>query len=224
MRLAIYYVPEPADGLTQAGCRWLGRDAEAGVSCPQPEIAGLAALTESPRRYGFHATLKPPMRLIHGATQAAFMEAARDLAASVAPFPAPRLRVGLLDGFLALLETESSAALHALANRAVIELDRFRAPPGAAELAKRRPDWLDALERRYLAEYGYPYVLERWRFHMTLSERLDDATAAWLLPQATAHFAPALVTARMIGGIAVFAEPEPGAGLWLIERLKLIGA
>jgi putative phosphonate metabolism protein len=224
MRLAIYYVPEPGDTLAQAGCTWLGRDAEAGTARPQPAICRLAALTASPRRYGFHGTLKPPMRLADGVTQAELLAAAHDLAAAVAPLEAPRLRVGLLDGFLALLEAEPSPALHALADQVVIRLDRFRAPPGNAELAKRHPEQLDEPGRRLLARYGYPHVLERWQFHMTLSERLDDETAAWLLPQAKAHFAPALAEPRMINSIAVCAEAEPGAALWLIERIRLSGA
>ncbi len=220
-RLAVYYVPEPEDRLARAGGAWLGRDAETGMPCEQPAIRNIAPLTASPRRYGFHATLKPPARLADGVSERAFIEAARALAAAIAPFPSPRLRVGLLDGFLALLEAEPSAKLRAFAERAVIELDRFRAPPDEAELARRHPGRLDERGRHLLMRYGYPHVLERWRFHMTLSERLDGETAAWLLPQATAHFIPALAEPQMIGSIAICAEPEPGAAFALVERIRL---
>jgi putative phosphonate metabolism protein len=221
MRLAVYYVPEPGDPLARAGCAWLGRDAEAGLAVPQPALSGIKALTASPRRYGFHATLKPPMHLADGATPEALTGAAHDLARRIAPFPAPSLRVGLLDGFLAILTAAPDAPLQALADRMMTGLDRFRAPPDAAELARRDAARLDERGRALLARYGYPYVLERWRFHMTLSERLDDSAAARLLPQAEAHFAPALAEARMIRDIAICVEPKPDTNFLLIERIKL---
>lgn len=223
-RLAVYYVPETDDLLAQAGGAWLGRDAETGVACPQPPVTGIGMLTASPRRYGFHATLKPPMRLADGATRQDFIGAAHDLAKTVPPFPAPRLRVGLLDGFLAILEAEPSAGFHALADRTVTELDRFRAPADDAELARRHPETLDRQKRGLLRRYGYPYVLQRWRFHMTLSERLDGETAASLLPRAAAYFALALAQPRLIGGIAICVEPEAGADFRLIARIRLTGA
>jgi putative phosphonate metabolism protein len=224
MRLAVYYVPEPGDPLARAGCAWLGRDAEAGLAVPQPSLPDIERLTASPRRYGFHATLKPPMQLADGATPAALISAAHDLARRITPFPAPPLRVGLLDGFLAILTAAPDAPLQALADRMVTGLDRFRAPPDAAELARRGADRLDTRGCALLARHGYPYVLERWRFHMTLSERLDDSTAARLLPQAEAYFAPALARPRVIGDIALCAEPEPGADFRLIGRVRFGGA
>jgi putative phosphonate metabolism protein len=223
-RLAVYYVPEPDDPLAEAGGAWLGRDAESGAVLRQPAIDGIARLTASPRRYGFHATLKPPLRLASGAAPEDFVDAARELGRTVAPFVAPRLRIGLLDGFLAILQAEPSDALHALADRAVTGLDRFRAPPDEAELARRHPERLDERGRQLLQCFGYPHVLERWQFHMTLSERLDDAAAAMLPAKAAAHFAAALAQPRIIRSIALCAEPEPDADFTLIERIRLIGA
>ena len=63
MRVAVYYAPEPSDPLWTAACAWLGWDAERGAPVPQPDLLEIADLTASPRLYGFHATLKPPMRL-----------------------------------------------------------------------------------------------------------------------------------------------------------------
>ena len=62
-RVAVYYAPAADDPLWARGCTWLGRDPETGVELPQPDIDGIAAQVTEPRRYGFHATLKPPMQL-----------------------------------------------------------------------------------------------------------------------------------------------------------------
>ena len=93
-------------------------------------------LTADPRLYGFHATLKPPMRLNHGWFP--LLEDAEALAARIAPFPLPPLHVTDLGGFLALRETTPCPALHTLADTCVTGLDAHRVPPDAAEIARRR--------------------------------------------------------------------------------------
>ena len=126
LRAAAYYAPELDDPLWRAGCAWLGRDPETGAAVPQPNVPGLADITADPRRYGFHATLKPPMRL-----RTAFPELVDDmrrLAASVQPFELPALAVTELSGFLALCEIVPCPSLHALADAGVVKLDRHRAP------------------------------------------------------------------------------------------------
>ena len=72
-RYALYFAPAAGSAWDRFGASWLGRSAHTGVSLAQPEIRGLdaarfRALTGAPRRYGFHATLKPPFRLAAGCT------------------------------------------------------------------------------------------------------------------------------------------------------------
>ena len=137
-RLALYWAPAVDDPLHRLGSTWLGRDAESGAPLRQPELPGLdiAALTADPRGYGLHATLKPPFRLAVSWAEA--IAAAEALAARTAPFDLPPLAVADLDGFLALRETAPCPALHALADACVVALEPCRAPPGEAELARRR--------------------------------------------------------------------------------------
>ena len=71
-----------------------------------------------------------------------------------------------------LRETEPSAALQALADACVEQLDRFRAPPSDAELARRRRASLTPRQDAMLVRWGYPYVFDTWFFHMTLTRRL----------------------------------------------------
>jgi hypothetical protein len=62
-RYAIYYSPNADTLFHRLASEWLGRDAWSGDAQRQPAIADIPALTEEPRRYGFHATLKAPFHL-----------------------------------------------------------------------------------------------------------------------------------------------------------------
>jgi putative phosphonate metabolism protein len=222
-RVALYYVPEADDPLAIAGARWLGRDAETGSAVSQPAIDGIAEVTADPRVYGFHATLKPPMRLADGASWAELERAADELAASVAPFDLPPLTVADVHGFLALRETVPCPALQALADLCVAGMDAFRAPPGAEELARRRCGGLSAAQDGLLRRWGYPYVFGAWFFHLTLTRRLQvDERARWR-EAAEAQFAPALGVPRRVSAICLSTQIGPGYPFRLATRLTLRG-
>jgi hypothetical protein len=207
-RVAVYYAPSPDDPLAAASASWFAEPAR-------------AAITEDARRYGFHATLKPPFRLRDGTVWPEVLAAASALARGIPAFPLPRLAVADTHGFLALRETEPSPALQALADAAIAELDHLRAAPTEAEITRRRPDRLAAPERRMLERWGYPYCFATWFFHMTLSMRLDGAGHARWRPEAEAHFAASLAAPRMVDAIALFVEPTPGAAFTAAARIPL---
>ena len=218
LRAALYWAPEPADPLTQAGNAWLGWDPERGTQVPQPPINGLADATAAPRLYGFHATLRPPMRLATGWEE--FIAAAHAIAASAAPFDLPPLRVVETDGFLALAEAVASPALHSLAEACVRGTDTHRLQPDTAELARRRAAGLSPRQDEMLLRWGYPDVMQEWRFHMTLSGRLDSAEMRRLRPAAETHFAAALAVTRRVESITVFTQRE-GQAFLIAERIQL---
>lgn len=222
-RVAVYYAPEPEDPLFAAGASWLGCDPETGATTRQPAIPGIAEITAEPRRYGFHATLKPPMRLFEGARWEDVAAAAHELAASIAPFGLPVLGIADLHGFLALRETAPSTALQALADLCVAALDQFRAPPEEAELARRRRHGLPAVQDALLRRWGYPYVFGAWFFHMTLTRRLHPEEHAKYRPAAERHFAAALRIPRRVDTICLFTQPEPDAPFTVALRLPLRG-
>ncbi|HBR36147.1 MAG TPA: phosphonate metabolism protein, partial [Sulfitobacter pontiacus] len=60
-RYAIYYTPPPGD-FARRGAVWLGWDVQAGEAVAHPDIEGLdiAKLTQRPRKYGLHGTVKAP--------------------------------------------------------------------------------------------------------------------------------------------------------------------
>jgi hypothetical protein len=217
IRAALYWVPALDDPLFAAGTAWLGRDPETGASVPQPDIPGLPELTRDARRYGLHATLRPPMRLATGWEE--FAEAAHAIAASGAPFPLPALELQDVGGFLALREATPCQALQRLADRCILGTERHRLRPGAEELARRRAAGLTPRQDALLEQYGYPYVLDEWFFHITLTCRLDAAEKARIWPRAAAHFAPVLRLPRRVEDVCICTE---GPGEFLVaERIKL---
>ncbi len=216
-RVAVYYGPETEDPLWQAGCAWLGRDPETGTALPQPDLPGLPADTADPRRYGFHATLKAPFTPRLGFAK--FLEDAAAFAARQKAFALPTLAVTPLHGFLALCPTAPSPALQSLADACVAALDAHRLPEDAAAQA-RRAAGRNAKQAGYIARWGYPLVFEEFRFHMTLTGKMENnpyKTAA------EAYFALALARPRIVKQIAIFTEDEKSAPFRLCRRLAFAG-
>lgn len=175
-RFSVFYAPPFGSDLARFGAHWLGWDAEEGREVAHPQIEGIdvAEATATPRKYGFHGTLKPPFRLAPGADLPGLEDALGILSGRIAPFEAPALELRRLGRFLALVPSASSACLAALAAACVQDLDMFRAPPEESELARRRQAGLTAAQEANLARWGYPYVLDEFRFHMTLTGALTD--------------------------------------------------
>ncbi|HVM82869.1 MAG TPA: DUF1045 domain-containing protein [Candidatus Binatia bacterium] len=215
-RFALYWTPPQGSPLALRGAAWLGHDAAGEASGERPavdgfDVARLAALTAAPAQYGLHATLKPPFRLAEGTDRAGLEAAIAAFAGTVGAFAVPPLRLAALDGFLALIPSGPSAALDALAARCVKEFDRFRRPAGPDELARRRAAGLSARQERHLLDWGYPYVLEDFRFHVTLTGALSQEDAARLMPALSAEFAEVIGAPLEIAELALFVQPGPKA-------------
>lgn len=227
-RYAIYFAPRHGSPWWAFGAGWLGRDEVTGQMLDPPQLpdvpaAALRDATQEPRRYGFHATLKPPFRLREGTGETMLLERVGALAAHLRAVPLGALDVQRIAGFLALVPAQHNAAVHALAARCVLELDDLRAPATPQEVARRRPEALDPVERELLAQYGYPYVLGRYRFHMTLTGTLDDALAERLRPHARA--AVDRLQARempVLDRVCVFRQPHADAPFLRIHDQVLV--
>ena len=222
-RYAVYFAPGAETPLWETGCCWLGRDSRTGQSLPQPAVEGfsasqIAALTASPRLYGFHATLKPPFRLVQERTRTQLEHALSELAARSNSFVFPRFAVGQLDGFLVLHEEESSPQTHVLADACVVELDGFRRAAGNDELARRRARGLSARQEQLLAQFGYPFVLDQFRFHMTLTERLPPDDANRLRPWLAEYMSGALAAPARCDDLCLFVQERPGQAFRLLQR------
>lgn len=222
-RLGVYYLP-PAGPLADLGAAWLGWDIARGVVPAPPTVHGLPdapELTRGAARYGFHATLKPPFRLRPGSDLAGVTDDLALLAAQIAPARADGLRIGVMGGFVALMPTGDRAGLGRVAAALLRGIDHHRAPPDAAEMARRRAAGLTGEEEAHLTRWGYPYVLDRFRLHLTLSRHLPDADAAQLRDALAPVFQPLLPAPFLLDQIALVGEaPE---GFHLIARFRLTG-
>lgn len=200
-RYAIYFAPARDSLLWQRAQAWLA----------QPD---LETLTVSARRYGFHATIKAPMTL---ALDLAEVDAALSaFADEAAPVVLDGLAPRLLDGFLALTTAPQPEALTDFAANVVDAFEPFRAPPSESEIARRLKAPLTARQIELVQQYGYPYVLDQFLFHMTLTDRLPEDVRASIVARATDWFAEALAEPVLLDRLVVFEEAEPGAAF---ERL-----
>jgi putative phosphonate metabolism protein len=216
MRYAIYFTPPSNDPLLKVAANWLGRNAFTGQPVRPPQIRNLphediTKLTESARRYGFHATLKAPFYLADGLEEHELLSALMHFASSIDPVEIPKLKIANLDGFFALVPEEPVAKLSQLANDIVVAFDRFRAPPSAQEIARRNPDKMSISERRNLEQWGYPYVFDDFRFHMTLTSPIAEADREKISQMLSEFLEPVLEEPVEINNIALFIESESGA-------------
>jgi putative phosphonate metabolism protein len=183
-RYAIYYAPEPGSTLDRLGAELLGYDAYRGSALAFPkgiEFADWRELTQDPRKYGFHATLKAPMALAPGKDEGQLVAACAAFAAAPRAIPVIEPVVNPISGFIALVPARPSAALEALAADCVRDFDPFRAALTEKDRARRNPAKLSPRQVEYLDLWGYPYVFEEFRFHMTLTGRVAPERADSIL-------------------------------------------
>ena len=210
MRAAIFYTPAPGSALARLAADWLGRDAFTGHA--HPIDAGRAAIVAEPARYGFHATLKAPFRLAEDTDVVAVARHLETFCAERAGPTIGRLTLARLGPFFALVPAEPEPAVATLEADVLRGFEPFRAPLGAAEIAKRRPDRLTPRQLEHLHRWGYPFVLDAFRFHMTLTGPLHgDADADAVARHLRTRFADALDRPLPLDGLALFVEREPGA-------------
>lgn len=231
-RYAIYLAPEPQEKLWQFGSAWLGYDAASRVDVKQPALQGippdvLREATAHPRLYGLHVTLKAPFRLAEGIGVDALERAVAELArrhAPIGPFSlALEARQAGEDAvFLCLVPAPMQPTLHRLEAEAVITLDPLRAPLTPGEIARRRPDRLTRRERAHLERYGYPYVLDCFRPHLSLTGPIaaDSPLRPALADYLTAE--PAMMQLSVLS-LLLFEQPEAGARFHIRQRYRLGG-
>ncbi|APX25697.1 MAG: phosphonate metabolism protein [Rhodobacteraceae bacterium] len=210
-RFAVYHAPAPGP-LATFCAGWLGHDPVTGQTCPHPEIPGLPRpvdeITATPRKYGFHGTLKPPFRLTgpRGALEADLAA----LAARLSPVEMPGLSLTRLGSFLALTPEGDTAPLAQLAAQVVRSLDGHRQPPQPAELERRRQARLTPRQEENLLRWGYPYVMDDFRFHLTLTGKLSRAEAEQTAEALRPVLAPLLPRPFRVDALCLFGEAADG--------------
>jgi hypothetical protein len=216
MRYAIYYCPAVGSALAEFGRVWLAQTPHA-IDLPGIHSGRMQTLLTAVRRYGWHATIRAPFALAAGVAYADL----RDVVVAVAQrFPAVTLPLQLdrLAGFLALRPSGDSAVIDPLAAACLQALEPLRAPL-AEEVFCKHADGFDAVELDLLARYGYPYVLDHYRFHMSLSAPATEPEEQILRDELMRH-AATWSTAR-VDALSICREAAPGADFEQIERIPL---
>ena len=211
-RYAVYFMPRPGSALLNQAANWLGRDAMLNQPLERTPVAGIESLdldrlTAAPRHYGFHATLKAPFEPAKNQRTATIVDAVQAFARQQQCFSI-QLEVAALGAFLALRPATPSPRMNYLHWACVQELDDLRAPISAADI-ERRGTGLTPEEAENLRTWGYPYIFERFRFHMTLTGRIACSRSRDRVQSAlTAHFAPSLEAPLSVDGVAVYGQPD----------------
>jgi putative phosphonate metabolism protein len=192
-RYAIYFVPPADSALYRFGAGFLGYDCYTGESLPHPQDIALAAsewdaLTREARKYGFHATLKAPFRLLPPFSEADLTAELERFAGIPRTLPAIKPIVQSLAGFIAVVADTPSVDLNRLAADAVMAFDRFRRPLSSHEREQRLAGGLSGRQTDNLDRWGYPYVFDDFRFHMTLTGRIDAGRRGAMLALLQARF------------------------------------
>ncbi|UWU76330.1 DUF1045 domain-containing protein [Bradyrhizobium huanghuaihaiense] len=226
-RYAIYFAAGSDSALSRFGAELLGYDAYTGDELPFPRQALHVApdwrdVSADPRKYGFHATLKAPMALAPGKSEAELMAACAAFTSKARPVPVIRPVVDAISGFIAVIPAEPVESLQDLATDSVRDFDAFRAPLTAEDRARRKPDKLSERQRDYLDRWGYPYVMEEFRFHMTLTGRLDAERRGSILQMLRERFARLRLDALTVDRIALFRQDDARARFRIIGEWALV--
>jgi hypothetical protein len=215
-RYAIYWTPRPGTAVAEFGALWFGGFETFGLA---PELAQRA--TKAPAVYGLHATFKAPFRLRDDVAPEELRDALDDFCANRrAPAPG-RLMLGYHQRYLTLLLSGHQADVDWLAAECVTYFDRFRAPLDEEDNARRELDGLSEQEEAFLREFGYPYVLSAFRFHISLAGPLESAELDEVAKALQPQLAPFMSEPFEISDLSLLGEPRSGGVFEVISRRRL---
>ncbi len=224
-RYAIYYAPEPGSALDTFGQTWLGHRGPEALAAAIGSAGGIAPqriaqLTESPRRYGFHGTLKPPFELNPSNSPEGLIAAARVFARGLTAIDLPPLELAVIGKFIALTPIAESAALERLAAACVRAFEGYRTPLSKDQEEDYKLNKLTVHQEQMLEHWGYPYVMEEFRFHISLTDRIDDdGERQSVMDLLTALAQPVLPHPIRIRDLVVFAQDGLGLPMRPLERI-----
>lgn len=227
-RFAIYFVPPAGSQLGAFGAAVMGYNGGQGAEARRLALPGIEAgeaaeMTAEPARYGFHATLKAPFRLRSSRSVGELCAAVDAFAAGNAPVSVGQMRVQAMGAFVALKPSGACPAVDEMAANCVRTFDEFRAPLTAQERERRLQGSLNARQIELLDSWGYPYVLDQFRFHMTLAGPLSEARReAWQRALADA-FAALKDEPVIVDSIALVQQDDPAGRFRVVHRARLAG-
>jgi putative phosphonate metabolism protein len=216
-RYAIYYIPDLP--LFQIGSDWLGWNSITGQETTL--AADHRCITDRPRKYGFHATVKPPFSLASNSTQGDLQDAFQTFCASVSPATGSTLKISRLGRFLAMTQDVQSNEVTELAASTVSHFDKFRAPLSDQDIAKRRQRKLTPQQDALMLRWGYPYVMQEFKFHMTLTGPLAANEIDAIEQRANTRFQEFIGQPLSIASLALLGEDRDSGHFHVVDKLSL---
>jgi Protein of unknown function (DUF1045) len=226
-RYAIYFTPPPFSALARFGAAVLGYDCFEGsevehARLPAIDPSVLRLMTVGPRRYGFHATLVAPFRL-NGRPESELFDEVERFAQQTAPEPVGGLTAGVLDGYIVLLPIDERPGVCRLAAGCVTAFNEFRAPLTAADRERRLKSELTQAQTKMLDRWGYPYVFDQFRFHMTLAGPVPEDQQRQLHAALLQAYQERASTVVEIDALSVMKQDDGAARFRVIRRCRLRG-
>jgi putative phosphonate metabolism protein len=230
-RYALYFAPAPLSPLQVFGARILGYDPATGSNAPHyptivDQVPNWQLLARDPARYGFHATFKAPFELAPLRTEAELLSELEHAALQWEMIDLGALAVGKISNFIALVPCQTPTGLLKFAQALVEHFDSFRAPMSDADRARRQPDRLTGRQRAYLDRWGYPFVLDEFRFHMTLTGPIRPQQIDFVRDSLERVFKAEVADwdgSVMIDSLSVFKQPRREAPFHILSRHTFAG-
>jgi len=228
-RYAIYFAPSADSVLYRFGADLIGYDAYSGQPLPfadgiEAEVEGWKQLTADPRKYGFHATLNAPIFLASGKTEDKLLAAMRAFAQKPRAIPVIAPTVRSISHFIAIVPDGLNPELQKLAENCVTAFDDFRAPLTAEDRERRNVSALTERQIAYLDRWGYPYVFEEFRFHMTLAGSLPAERRVAVTEILRKRFHAQELQSISIDRLALFRQNDANSGFTIISHWPLQSA
>lgn len=215
-RYAIYWMPSPSSQLDEFARQWFG-----GVNSFDLEPGLAAKAVKTPKRYGFHATIKAPFRPIPSLVP-------EEISAELERFCSRRRRIVTrplalerFQNYLALCPSGRRAELEWLASECVVHFDRFRAALNGED-RERRKGSLSPRGLQHFGQFGYPYIFDLFYFHISLAGPLEPRE----LDHVSAALRPRLVAIAnedfVFGELCLCGDPGEGRDFEVIGRFPLM--
>jgi 2'-5' RNA ligase len=226
-RYAIYYSPPPFSALARFGAGVIGYDCFDAVEVAHARLDGIDSniqklMTLDPRQYGFHATIVAPFYLTEH-SEDDFIAAASAFATKTAPVRIGGLDVATIGDFVALIPTVPGEEPSRFAADCLKAFNAYRAPLSAADRERRIKAKLSPRQIELMDQWGYPYVLDEYRFHMTLTGALLDNMRDRFRDALEHAFAARSNDSLELDAISVMRQDDAGSRFRVLRRCRLRG-
>ncbi len=168
--------------------------------------------------------MKAPISLAQGTTEKEFVSAIEAFVATPRAIPMITPVVRAIGSFIAIVPNAPSADLQAFAADCVTTFDDFRAPLTPEDRARRNVAALTPQQIVYLDRWGYHYVFEEFRFHMTLTSSLPSERRDNVLEVLQKRFADLALNSVAVDQLALLRQSDAASqftviGHWALQHV-----